>query len=71
MNKEREIDGIKIFVSNETYNEYKGTLQDQINKLQNRINKAIEYIKEKAINNCWIDQYEANDLINILQCKEK
>lgn len=58
MNKEREIAGIKVFVSNETYNEYKGTLQDQINELQNRIdflidrndekqniiNKAIEYI---------------------------
>ena len=36
-------------------------------ELRSRIDKAIEYIKEKARNNCWIDQYEANDLINILQ----
>lgn len=34
-------------------------------------NKAIEYIKEKARNNCWIDQYEANDLINILKGVDK
>lgn len=35
--------------------------------LEQRIDNAIDYIKEKAINNCWIDQYEANDLINILK----
>ena len=33
--------------------------------------KAIEYIKEKARNNCWIDQYESCDLINILKGEGK
>ena len=40
-------------------------------ELRDRINKAIEYIKEKARNNCWIDQYEANDLIKILKGVDK
>lgn len=87
MNKEREIAGIKVFVSNETYNEYKGTLQDQINELQNRIDKALEYI------NKYCEDYVVEDspdpmclfygddgtykpeakqeLLEILQCKEK
>lgn len=39
--------------------------------LQERIDKAIEYIKDKARNNCWIDQFEANDLIKILQGEDK
>jgi hypothetical protein len=40
MNKEREIDGIRIVVNREQYEAYKGTLQDQINELQDRIDKA-------------------------------
>ena len=107
--------GVDLILSPEHYEEYKGTLQDQleeaykeIERLQNMINeleqknqelklellgyrqaklkdkemlglkeenqkykevidKAIEYIKEKARNNCWIDQYESCDLIKILK----
>ena len=44
--KERDLYGIKVFTNNEIYNEYKGTLQDQINELQDRINKIKKYIKE-------------------------
>jgi hypothetical protein len=47
---DRKIAGVKVFVSNETYDEYKGTLQEQINNLQSKIDKAIEYI-EKSMNN--------------------
>ena len=52
----------------------KETLRDMVLELQleNKkqkevIDKAIEYIKEKARNNCWIDQYESCDLIKILK----
>lgn len=45
----------------------KETLRDMVLELQEVINKAIEYIKEKARNNCWIDQYESCDLIKILK----
>ena len=44
MNKEREIDGIKIVLNGEQYEAYKGALQDQINELQDRIDKAHEEI---------------------------
>lgn len=40
---------------------------DKIEKYKDVIDKAIEYIKEKARNNCWIDQYESCDLIKILK----
>lgn len=39
---DRKIAGVKVFVSNETYDEYKGTLQEQINNLQSKIDKVIE-----------------------------
>ena len=76
MNKEREIDGIKVIVSNETYNEYKGTLQDQINELQERINKALDYIKiefcqineETKELECWHKRVEP--ILDILNGKE-
>lgn len=42
-------------------------LQEKYNKQKEVIDKAIEYIKEKARNNCWIDQYESCDLIKILK----
>ena len=42
-------------------------LQQENEKQKEVINKAIEYIKEKARNNCWIDQYESCDLIKILK----
>ena len=54
MSKEREIDGIKIIVNGEQYEAYKGTLQDQINELQERIDTAelkllrdIEYLTDQ------------------------
>jgi len=42
--KEQDLYGIKVFTNNETYNEYKRILQDQINELQDRIDKAHEEI---------------------------
>ena len=42
-------------------------LQQENQKYKEVIDKAIEYIKEKARNNCWIDQYESCDLIKILK----
>ena len=42
-------------------------LEQQCKKQKEAIDKAIEYIKEKARNNCWIDQYESCDLIKILK----
>ena len=41
-------------------------LQQENEKQTEVIDKAIEFIKEKARNNCWIDQYESCDLIKIL-----
>lgn len=46
---------------------YVDTLEKQNKKYKEVIEKAIEYIKEKARNNCWIDQYESCDLIKILK----
>ena len=40
-------------------------------KYKEVIDKAIEYIKEKARNNCWIDQYESCNLIKILKGDSK
>ena len=55
MNKEREIDEIKIVVNGEQYEAYKGTLQDEIKKqnkyikmLLNNIEKLVEENGEKA-----------------------
>ena len=42
-------------------------LKKENKKQKEVIDKAIEYIKEKARNNCWIDQYESCDLIKILK----
>lgn len=52
MSKKRNIAGVTVLVSNETYNEYKGTLQEQIEQLQQE-NKQL---KEKLENK--IDLYE-------------
>lgn len=41
--------------------------EQQCKKQKEVIDKAIEYIKEKTRNNCWIDQYESCDLIKILK----
>lgn len=54
----REIAGVKVFVSGETYDEYKGTLQEQIDNLQSKIDKAIELLedfksKSKDVENEW------------------
>lgn len=47
--------------------DYITNLQEENKKQKEVIDKAIEYIKEKARNNCWIDQYESCDLIKILK----
>ena len=49
MKKEKEICGVKVFVSNEAYNEYKGTLQEQLNEKDEQLDKykqVIDRIKE-------------------------
>ncbi len=50
---------IPVEIFNELFDDYQ--------KYKKIIDKAIEYIKEKARNNCWIDQYESCDLIKILK----
>lgn len=69
MNKEREIDGIKIVVNGEQYEAYKGTLQDKIKKqnkyiemLQNNIEKLVE--ENKKLNNIIYKDYVVKDLEN-------
>lgn len=47
--KEQDLYGIKIVVNKEQYEAYKGTLQEQIEELQDKIDKAID-ILEKRIN---------------------
>lgn len=68
----REIAGVKVFVSGETYDEYKGTLQEQIDILQSKIDKAIEYIE----NNLEVNEHDdyvvylgknENELLDILR----
>ena len=47
--KEREAYGVKFVVSEETFNEYKGTLQDQLeekNKEIERLNQYIDFYKD-------------------------
>lgn len=44
---------------------------DICGELQQKIDKAIEYIKNKAIKNCWLDQYESCELIKILKGSEE
>ena len=46
-------------------------LEKENKQLKEDKKKAREYIKEKARNNCWIDQYETNELIKILGDKEQ
>ena len=53
-------------VFDELFNEMSNWKEDA-KKLKEVFDKAIEYIKEKARNNCWIDQYESCDLIKILK----
>ena len=46
MTKEREICGVKVIVSNETYNEYKGTLEEQLEEKDKEIERLKNGIKE-------------------------
>ena len=68
----KELNDVVDYINELEY--YKETLRDMVLELQEEnkkqkevIDKAIEYIKEKARNNCWIDQYESCDLIKILK----
>ena len=80
MSKEEiEYCGLKIVVNNETYAEYKGTLEEQIEQLQQEnkkykevIDKAIEYIKEKQKiqYKFALSHIECDDLLEILEAKE-
>lgn len=56
----REIAGVKVFVSGKTYDEYKGTLQEQIDILQSKIDKANEILdKDTNVENIY---FELRDL---------
>lgn len=55
--------GIDIVVSEETYNEYKGTLEEQIKDLQTRIIKAIEYINKYEYQRYCPSPYEKDKYI--------
>ena len=52
-----EIEGIKIYVNNETYTKYKKTLEDEIDELQQQNQKYKEAI-DKAIE--ILDNYQNN-----------
>ena len=56
MSKEIEIEGLKIFLSKDAYNEYKGALNEQVKELQNKINEAIDFIETEAI----VEELEAD-----------
>ena len=57
---------IPVEIFNELFDDYE-CLKNDCQKYKEKIDKAIEYIKEKARNNCWIDQYESCDLIEKLE----
>ena len=57
---------IPVEIFNELFYEYE-CFKNDCQKYKEKIDKAIEYIKEKARNNCWINQYESCDLIKILK----
>jgi hypothetical protein len=68
-NKIREAYGLKILVNEETYNEYKGTYEEQIEELQDKIDKAIKYIES---DNFWHSQVESEKrLLDILKGSEE
>ena len=62
--KNREIAGVKVFVSNEAYDEYKGTLQEQINKLQSNWNSLREWLQSAIYET--LDNYEREALQDVL-----
>lgn len=53
--KQRGIAGVKVFVSNETYNNYKGTLQEQLEDYKSRCEEAQDLILNE------LSHLEAND----------
>ena len=75
MNKEEVLNtfllaNIPEIITQEEFDDVKKAikeLQQENKKYKEVIDKEIEYIKEKARNNCWIDQYESCDLIKILK----
>lgn len=46
MYKERKICGVKVFVSGKTYNEYKGTLEEQLEEKDKEIERLNNIINE-------------------------
>ena len=69
----REIAGVKVFVSGETYDEYKGTLQEQIENLQSKIDKAINKLEKYGLVdkngnfNTYLDTIELKELYDDLK----
>ena len=51
MSKERTISGIKVVVSGETYDEYKGTLQEQLEEKDKEIERLKDLVKQLWNNN--------------------
>lgn len=79
MSKKRNIAGLTVVVSNERYNEYKGTLQEQLEQLQQenkelkeKIDKAIELIRKALVETDITGNgtLNLNELLNILGEKE-
>ena len=73
--------GVNVVLSKDSYEEYKGTLNEQIEELQQRIDKAIEYIEKHKQIAMFADlrkegthQYtiecDADDLLSILRGEE-
>ena len=69
-----EIEGIKIYVNNETYTKYKKTLEDEIDELQQQnqkykevIDKAIEFTNKKWGTWCTHHLEYMTELQNILK----
>ena len=66
-----ECGGVKVFLSPKQYEEYKGNLNKQIEELQQRIDKAIEYIENYNIEGIPFYSVIKEDLLNILQGSDK
>lgn len=63
----QEIKTDSQFINGNWYHNNCIELMAKQNKAYKNMRKeAINFVRDKARNNCWIDQYEANDLLNIL-----
>ena len=61
--------GVKVILDSKTYNEYKNTLIKQIEELQQKIDKAIDYINTsiKPLDTKILNNNEIDTLLEILE----